>query len=142
MPGLGSDGGGGLTKLTEVADAPAAALELEVRSLLTRWGFTSVFDLGGLPGNARRLRARIEAAGVAPFDDEGRRRISTELSVPMADARGAPRRSACSRCSLGVISGQTAKSPAWSWVLSWNFLTASPSRLKSLKAMSLTPRAP
>ena len=53
-----------LPGLTEVADAPAAALELEVRSLLTRWGFTSVFDLGGLPGNARRLRARIEAGDV------------------------------------------------------------------------------
>lgn len=50
-----------LPGLTEVAEAPAPVLELEVRSLLSRWGFTSVFDLGGLPGNARRLRARIEA---------------------------------------------------------------------------------
>ncbi len=50
-----------LPGLTEVAEAPAPVLELEVRSLLSRWGFTSVFDLGGLPGNARRLRARIDA---------------------------------------------------------------------------------
>ncbi|WP_185742026.1 amidohydrolase family protein [Pseudoxanthomonas sp. 3HH-4] len=50
-----------LPGLTEVAEAPAPVLELEVRSLLSRWGFTSVFDLGGLPGNARSLRARIDA---------------------------------------------------------------------------------
>ncbi len=50
-----------LPGLTEAANAPAAVLELEVRSLLTCWGFTSVFDLGGLPGNARALRARIDA---------------------------------------------------------------------------------
>lgn len=56
--------------------------------------------------NFRRLRARIEAAGVAPFDDEGRRRISTELSVPLADVLSMEQRLSAADQSLNAPLGE------------------------------------
>jgi RNA polymerase sigma-32 factor len=55
--------------------------------------------------NFRRLRARIEAAGVAPFDDEGRRRISTELSVPISEVVSMEQRLAAADQSLNAPIG-------------------------------------
>jgi imidazolonepropionase-like amidohydrolase len=40
---------------------PAAELDAALQAMLTRWGFTSVFDIGSLPGRTRELRRRIEA---------------------------------------------------------------------------------
>lgn len=50
--------------LIRTADASAADLELELRSLLTRWGFTSAFEIAGVPGNALALRQRIDSGEV------------------------------------------------------------------------------
>jgi imidazolonepropionase-like amidohydrolase len=50
--------------LVSTTDAPAAELELELRSLLTRWGFTSVFEIAGISGNALALRQRIDSGEV------------------------------------------------------------------------------
>ncbi len=44
---------------------PAAALEQALRERFTRWGFTTVFDIASLPGDARTLRARIERGELA-----------------------------------------------------------------------------
>lgn len=40
---------------------PAPELDTALQAMLTRWGFTSVFDIGSLPGRTRELRRRIEA---------------------------------------------------------------------------------
>jgi imidazolonepropionase-like amidohydrolase len=42
------------------ADAPAAKLEEHMQTMLTRWGFTTVFDLGSFPQDTLALRKRIE----------------------------------------------------------------------------------
>ncbi|WP_051346358.1 amidohydrolase family protein [Bradyrhizobium sp. th.b2] len=45
--------------------APAAALTQHMQEMLTRWGFTTVWDLGSDPGNTLSLRRRIAAGEVA-----------------------------------------------------------------------------
>jgi imidazolonepropionase-like amidohydrolase len=47
------------------ASAPAATLEAPMRDMLTRWGFTTVWDLGSNPVDTLALRRRIEAGEVA-----------------------------------------------------------------------------
>jgi imidazolonepropionase-like amidohydrolase len=47
------------------ATAPAAALEAPMRDMLTKWGFTTVWDLGSDPRASLPLRARINAGNVA-----------------------------------------------------------------------------
>jgi len=47
------------------ASAPAAALEAPMRDMLTKWGFTTVWDLGSDPSTSLPLRARINASNVA-----------------------------------------------------------------------------
>lgn len=47
--------------LLDAARAPAPAAQAQLREQLTRWGFTSVFDLAGLPGNTLAWRRRIDA---------------------------------------------------------------------------------
>lgn len=42
----------------------AKALSAELEAMLTRWGFTSVFDIASLPGQAIALRKRIEAGEI------------------------------------------------------------------------------
>ncbi len=42
----------------------SAALEDALRERFTRWGFTTVFDIASLPGDARALRARIDRGEV------------------------------------------------------------------------------
>jgi imidazolonepropionase-like amidohydrolase len=47
------------------ANAPAGALETHMREMLTRWGFTTVWDLGSNPFDSLPLRRRITAGEVA-----------------------------------------------------------------------------
>jgi imidazolonepropionase-like amidohydrolase len=44
--------------------APAAALEKHMQEMLTRWGFTTVWDLGSDPNNSLALRRRVESGEV------------------------------------------------------------------------------
>ena len=44
---------------------PASALDDALRDRFTRWGFTTVFDIASLPGDARALRTRIARGEVA-----------------------------------------------------------------------------
>jgi imidazolonepropionase-like amidohydrolase len=46
------------------ASAPAAALEDHMREMLTRWGFTTVWDLGSDPRNSVALRQRVNSGEV------------------------------------------------------------------------------
>lgn len=43
----------------------ARALSAELEAMLTRWGFTSVFDIASLPGQAIALRKRINAGEIS-----------------------------------------------------------------------------
>src|SRR5258708_27643688 len=47
------------------ANAPAAALEAPMREMLTKWGFTTVWDLGSDPTDSLPLRARTNAGNAA-----------------------------------------------------------------------------
>ena len=49
----------------DAATAPAAKLEQHMQEMLTRWGFTTVFDLGSLPDNTNALKRRIASGEVA-----------------------------------------------------------------------------
>jgi imidazolonepropionase-like amidohydrolase len=44
--------------------APAATLEAHMQEMLTRWGFTSVWDLGSYPVDSLALRRRVNAGEV------------------------------------------------------------------------------
>jgi imidazolonepropionase-like amidohydrolase len=46
------------------ASAPAAGLEKHMQEMLTRWGFTTVWDLGSDPRNSLPLRSRVESGEV------------------------------------------------------------------------------
>ena len=46
------------------ASVPAAQLEKKMQEMLTRWGFTTVWDLGSEPGNTLALRKRVESGEV------------------------------------------------------------------------------
>jgi imidazolonepropionase-like amidohydrolase len=46
------------------ADAPAAMLEQHMREMLTRWGVTTVWDLGSNPFNSLALRRRVDSGEV------------------------------------------------------------------------------
>jgi imidazolonepropionase-like amidohydrolase len=46
------------------ANAPSAKLEAHMHEMLTRWGFTSVFDIGSFPDNTLALRKRVEKGEV------------------------------------------------------------------------------
>jgi imidazolonepropionase-like amidohydrolase len=47
------------------AAAPAAALEQHMRDMLTRWGVTTVWDLGSNPIDSLALRRRVESGQIA-----------------------------------------------------------------------------
>src|SRR5204863_4601481 len=51
-------------KWANVASIPAPELSRQLQDMLTRYGFTSVFDLGSPWENTRRLRDRIESGEV------------------------------------------------------------------------------
>src|SRR5215813_3248769 len=46
------------------SDTPADKLEAHMQEMLTRWGFTSVWDLGSLPQNTLTIRKRVESGEV------------------------------------------------------------------------------
>ena len=46
------------------ASAPAAPLEDHMQEMLTRWGFTTVWDLGSRPINSLALRHRVDSGVV------------------------------------------------------------------------------
>ena len=46
------------------AGGPAAPLEKHMQDMLTRWGFTTVWDIGSNPANSVPLRRRIEAGEI------------------------------------------------------------------------------
>ncbi len=48
----------------DAAHAPRSALEEHMQAMLTRWGFTTVFDLASFLKNTDALRARVEAGEV------------------------------------------------------------------------------
>src|SRR5262245_18158355 len=48
----------------DAATAPAAGLEKHMQDMLTRWGFTTVWDLGSNPASSVPLRRRIEAGEI------------------------------------------------------------------------------
>ncbi len=50
--------------LSQPPEQNAGALSAELEAMLTRWGFTSVFDVSSLPGQAIALRRRIGAGEV------------------------------------------------------------------------------
>ena len=45
--------------------APASRLTADMQAMLTRWGFTTVWDLGSVPENSLALRARVDSGEVA-----------------------------------------------------------------------------
>lgn len=47
------------------ATAPAAPLEEHMQQMLTRWGFTTVFDIASYPQNTIALRRRVDAGDIA-----------------------------------------------------------------------------
>jgi imidazolonepropionase-like amidohydrolase len=48
----------------DAANAPASALEKHMQEMLTRWGFTTVWDLGSDPSNSLALRRRVESGEI------------------------------------------------------------------------------
>jgi len=48
----------------DAANSPAAALTKHMQEMLTKWGFTSVWDLGSDPRDSLPLRRRVDAAEV------------------------------------------------------------------------------
>jgi imidazolonepropionase-like amidohydrolase len=86
--------------LLQAAERPSAELDAELQAMLTRWGFTTVFDIGSFNGAAGALRKRIEAGEVrgpdilqvdAPFVPEDGtpiyiRDLLAQLHAPSAEA--------------------------------------------------------
>src|SRR5438105_4551095 len=52
-------------KWADVATIPARELGRQLEEMFTRYGFTSVFDIGSIWDNTRRLRERVESGEVA-----------------------------------------------------------------------------
>jgi imidazolonepropionase-like amidohydrolase len=46
------------------ANAPAERLEQHMQEMLTRWGFTTVFDIGSFPGDTLALRKRVDSGEI------------------------------------------------------------------------------
>ena len=49
----------------DIPHAPTEKTEAHMQEMLTRWGFTTVWDLGSDPDNTLALRLRIEAGEIA-----------------------------------------------------------------------------
>ena len=52
-------------KWADAVNIPGPELAAQLRAMLTRFGFTSVFDTGSLWENTRRIRDRIESGEIA-----------------------------------------------------------------------------
>jgi imidazolonepropionase-like amidohydrolase len=48
----------------EAATVPSTEPEAHMQQMLTRWGFTTVWDLGSEPGNTLALRRRVESGEI------------------------------------------------------------------------------
>jgi len=51
-------------KWADVQTIPPAELSQQMQDMITRWGFTSVFDIGSAWENTRRLRDRVESGEI------------------------------------------------------------------------------
>src|SRR6516225_5959524 len=49
----------------DAANAPATGLAKHMQEMLTRWGFTTVWDLGSNPNNSLALRRRVESGEIS-----------------------------------------------------------------------------
>jgi hypothetical protein len=106
----------------DAAKQPAVQLETRMQDMLTRWGFTTAWDLGSQSDNTLALRRRIESGEVqgtrilmAPdiFPKNGHPvYLPAEMHVPEAPRRKKPSRwrsnmprrvSKASSCSLALI---------------------------------------
>lgn len=89
--------------LREAATRPTSELDAALKAMLTRWGFTTVFDVASFGGTARALRDRIQAGDVtgpailtvdAPFFPKGGtpiyvRALLAEIGAPTAEVASA-----------------------------------------------------
>lgn len=66
-------------KWNNAARTPREALDAQLRDMLTRWGFTTVFDVGSYAVNTLALRQRIESGEAA-----GPRILTCGPSIPPA----------------------------------------------------------
>ncbi|HEX5686857.1 MAG TPA: amidohydrolase family protein [Ideonella sp.] len=103
--------------LRDARRATAPELDAALQAMLTRWGFTAVFDIGSLPGGARALRRRIDTGEVAGpmilttdalFFPEGGtpiyvRELFQQLNVPSMEVASAAQ--AQSRARLQLADG-------------------------------------
>jgi len=53
------------TRWQDAANVPASKLDAHMQEMLTRWGVTSVWDLGSDPNNTMTIRRRVEAGEVS-----------------------------------------------------------------------------
>lgn len=100
--------------LREATSRPAAELSAALEAMFTRWGFTTVFDIGSLPGNTFALRRRVEAGEVtgpmilttdALFFPEGGtpvyvRELFQQLQVPSMEVASVAQAQARARTQL------------------------------------------
>ncbi len=100
--------------LREATSRPAAELSAALQAMFTRWGFTTVFDIGSLPGNTIALRRRVESGEVtgpmilttdALFFPEGGtpvyvRELFEQLKVPNMEVASAAQAQARARMQL------------------------------------------
>jgi imidazolonepropionase-like amidohydrolase len=100
--------------LREAATRPASELDAALATMLTRWGFTTVFDIASINGSARTWRQRIEAGEVtgpailtvdAPFfPKDGApiyvRALLKEIGAPSAEVASADEARARARQQL------------------------------------------
>ncbi|WP_225540805.1 amidohydrolase family protein [Xanthomonas sp. XNM01] len=87
------------------ATTPADVLEDALQQMLTRWGFTTVFDIGSFDGVAAGLRTRIAAGEVRGPD-------ILSVGLPYFPENGTPYYVAELFESLGVRSAEVADVPA------------------------------
>ncbi len=78
-----------LPAMARPAAENAAALSSEIEAMFTRWGFTTIFDIGSLPGVAIELRRRIA---------RGELRGPSILTVDAPFFPNGAHRSTCARC--------------------------------------------
>jgi imidazolonepropionase-like amidohydrolase len=89
--------------------APASHLTAEMQAMLTRWGFTTVWDLGSDPENSLALRARVESGEVAGprillarnFYPKGGHPIYVPADVPVPEPATAGEMTAVTAEALG-----------------------------------------
>ena len=99
--------------------APAAPLTAHMQEMLTRWGFTTVWNLGSEPANSMALRRRVYADEVlgpniflvgSIFPNDGRPAYLPEAQIPRRKRRSARRRWRGTTC--GSASTASSCSPA------------------------------